>query len=304
VKPLDPRLCGNVPALVTPCDARGESDLAAMARLVDHVIAAGVSGLNILGSTGEFSLVAPRQRAGIIRAAVDAARGRAPVICGCGRPSVEETVADVRSAAENGADAALVTPSYYFPLSDSEIARFVSSVAAQSPIPLLYYHYPDMTGCSVKVATIAGLARDGAISGIKDSSADATFFARLTSETADLRDFRIFIGGSAFLLGALAHGAHGVIGALSNFAASLDTAVIEAVRRADLTEARRAQARIVRVVDALFRSTPRNAATITKAILARFGVCGEDVFPPLDRLTEGERRQVLDQLPSLGIVGA
>ena len=302
MKRLDARLRGNVPALVTPCGANGEPDLVSIARLVDHVIAAGVSGLNILGTTGEFSLVPPRHRASIIRAAVEAARGRVPVICGCGRPSVEETVAEVQGAADGGVDAALVTPSYYFPLSDAEIVRFVSSVAENSPIPLLYYHYPQMTGCPASVAAVLELARCGAIAGIKDSSADATFFARLTSEALDLSDFRVFIGGSAFLLGALAHGAVGVIGALSNFAAHLDNALLEAMRLADFSRARRAQAEIVRAVDGLFRSTPRNPATVTKVILARLGLCGEAVFPPLDPLAGSEKRQILEQLPSLGIV--
>ena len=78
MKPLDPRFRGNVPALVTPCNDAGDPDLTALHRLVDFVVERGVDAFNVLGTTGEFSLVAPRHRRAIIEAAVAAARGRVP----------------------------------------------------------------------------------------------------------------------------------------------------------------------------------------------------------------------------------
>lgn len=298
---LDERFRGNVPALVTPCHPDGAPDTASMRRLVDRVLAHGVGGLNVLGSTGEFSLVEPRHRAGIIETVVAQAGGQVPVMVGCGRPSVAETVAEIREAASMGASAALVTPSYYFPLSQAESARFFSEVAEDSPLPILYYHYPLMTGCSAEVSTIVQLARSGAIAGLKDSSGDAAFFARMASEAMALPDFRLFVGGSAYLLGALALGADGVIGALSNFATHLDNTLLDAFAAGDLATARTAQAEIVRANAVLFFAYQRNAASVTKAILAHLEICGDAVFAPLSRLEEHERRDIIGQLPSLGI---
>lgn len=124
MKPLDPRFRGNVPALVTPCNDAGDPDLTALHRLVDFVVERGVDAFNVLGTTGEFSLVAPRHRRAIIEAAVAAARGRVPVMVGCGRPSVEETSTEIEEAGACGAAAVLVTPSYYFQISDEEVVRF------------------------------------------------------------------------------------------------------------------------------------------------------------------------------------
>jgi 4-hydroxy-tetrahydrodipicolinate synthase len=305
VTPLDSRFHGNVPALVTPCrGSGGEPDLPAMARLVEHVIGAGVDAVSILGSTGEFSLVPPQHRAPIIRAAVTAAAGRVPVMVGCGRPSVAETIAEIEAAAVCGAAAALVTPSYYFPLADPEILHFFSALADAAPLPLLYYHYPQMTGCGASAAAIAALAQDGIVAGAKDSSGDAVFLARLAAGIAPIAGFRLFVGGSGFLLGALAQGAAGVIGALSNFAPHLDNAVIAAVAEGDLARARQAQARITQAVDALFFGTPRNPAATTKTILAALGLCTEDVFPPLEPLSAEEKRAVLRGLPSLEIASS
>jgi 4-hydroxy-tetrahydrodipicolinate synthase len=262
------------------------------------VLAGGVDAFNVLGTTGEFSLVAPRYRRGVIEAAVTAARGRAPVMAGCGRPSLAETISEVNEAEDCGALAALVTPSYYFPLTDEEISRFFTALAANTKIPLLYYHIPQLTRCLASVPLLVRMAEEGVIVGVKDSSGDASFFASLLAAVRGLRDFRTFIGGSAFLLAALTHGADGVIGALSNFAPGLDRDVIDAVASGDIGRARRAQSEIVRANELLFLGMRRNPAIITKVILASLGICGEAVFPPLSPLDALEKCSILDALAS------
>jgi 4-hydroxy-tetrahydrodipicolinate synthase len=186
-------------------------------------------------------------------------------------------------------------------LPDTEINRFFSRLGEAAPLPLLYYHYPQMTGCPASASAILALARAGIVAGVKDSSGDAAFFARLAAGSAELGDFRLFIGGSGFLLGALALGASGVIGALSGFAPCLDNELIDAFGKGDIARAHRAQGRITRAVDSLFLGTPRNPAAIAKTILASFELCSDTVFPPLEPLSQAERRGILDQLPSLGI---
>jgi len=295
---LDARIRRCVPALVTPCTADGAPDLGSMRRLVRHVLDSSADAIVVLGSTGEFSLVPPRYRAEIITAAVSAAAGQ-PVVVGCGRPSIAETAHEIAEAAAAGASAALVTPSYYFPLAEEEVEAFFHDVAARSPLPLLYYHYPEMTGARVSPALIAGLARSGVIAGIKDSGGDAAFFARVESLVDD--DFRLFVGGSANLLGALALGADGVTGALGNFANHLDRAVIDAFNAGDMKRAREAQAAVVATVDAVFFSLPRNAAATTKAILAELGICGVATFAPIAAVTPAEADALRRVLPSLGL---
>lgn len=297
---LDPRIRNCVPALVTPATSAGEPDLPGMGRLVEQVVAAGADAVVVLGSTGEFSIVPPHFRAGVLRAAVEAAAERIPVIAGCGRPSIAETMAEIAEARACGAAAAMVTPSYYFPLGDEEIAAFFRAVAKGAELPLLYYHYPEMTGCRVGVPTLVRLVDDGVISGLKDSGGDAAFFARLAAAVRGRDDFRLFIGGSAYLLAALALGADGVTGGLGNFATHLDRALIDAFRNGDMARAREAQAAIVRANAATFFAVPRNAAAIAKVVLAALGVCGEATFPPIAPLAPEERARVHNGLAELG----
>lgn len=298
---LDARIKDCVPALVTPCTNEGMADIDGMRRLVEHVIAARADAAVVLGSTGEFAIVPPAFRASIIRAAVETARGRIPILVGCGRPSIMETIAEIGEAAACGATAALVTPSYYFPLSDDEIAAFFRAVAKAAAIPLLYYNYPAMTGSPVGVATLARLVDDGVIAGLKDSSGDAGFLARLTAALGDRDDFRIFLGGSAYLLAALSLGVHGVTGGLGNFATHLDRAVVDTFRAGNMTKARAAQAAIAHANAATFFAVSRNAAATAKSVLAAVGVCGEATFPPVMRLTAAERERVRSQLPEIGL---
>lgn len=298
---LDPRFRGNVPALVTPCRPDGTVDTAALRRIVEHVIAGGVKAFNVLGTTGEFALVPSGQRRAAIETAVAAAAGRVPVMVGCGRPGLAETVAEIEEAAGCGAQAVLVTPSYYFPLNDSEAIRFFGALRERAAIPILYYHIPQLTRATAGLGAIARLASEGAICGIKDSSGDGWFLYRLLAEIRHLSDFRTFVGGSGFLLAALVAGIDGVTGALSNFAPRLDQAVIDSVAAGDLAKAQEGQAEIVRANARLFLGMRPNPAAVSKLILAHLGLCEEHMFAPLASLDEADRAAVLDALPSFGL---
>ena len=142
------------------------------------------------------------------------------------------------------------------------------------------------------------LGRAGVIAGVKDSSGDAGFFARLMAASADLEDFRVFIGGSAFLLGALALGACGVIGALGNFAQHLDRQLMTTFAAGDIASARRIQAEIVRANAVFF---PFNPAAATKVVLSNLGICGEALFPPFVALEASQKQGIVEAMPSFGI---
>jgi 4-hydroxy-tetrahydrodipicolinate synthase len=157
-----------------------------------------------------------------------------------------------------------------------------------------------MTGCRASPELIARLASEGIVVGMKDSGGDAAFLARVATATAGT-NFRLFVGGSANLLGALALGVDGVTGGLGNFATHLDRAVIDAFRVGDMARARAGQSAIGRVNAATFFALPRNAASITKAVLAALGICGEATFPPVAPLTAAESDVVRRNFAALGL---
>ena len=288
---------GSVPALVTPFTPSHAIDEAAVGRLVEHVIAGGAHGFNILGSTGEFALVPPAQRRIVLRAAAAANRGRVPMIVGCGRPSLAETHAEVAEAADLGADAVLVTPSYYLFLGADEVRRQFAAIARPAKIPIHFYNYPLLTKAAIGPATIAQLRADGSIHGIKDSSGNAAFLARVLSLTSGDRAFRVLVGGTAYFLAALALGAHGATGAIGGVAPWVERAVYEAFLAGDLSRARRAQARLEAFQEIFGFTAEANAAVATKVALASLGLCDELPVEPFAKLPAAQAQRIRDGLP-------
>ncbi len=292
------RIHGSVPALVTPFTSSHAIDEAAIGRLVEHVIAGGAHGFNILGTTGEFALVPPAQRRIVLRAASAANRGRVAMIVGCGRPSLVETLEEVAEAAGHGADAVLVTPSYYLFLGADEVRRQFGAIARSTKTPIHFYNYPLLTKAVIAPAVIAQLRADGSINGIKDSGGNAAFLARVLSLTREDPDFRVMVGGTAYFLAALALGAHGATGAIGGVAPWIERAVYDAFRAGDLPRARLAQARLEAFQEIFGFTAEANAALATKVALASLGLCDELPAEPFATLPAAQALRIREALPA------
>src|SRR5438445_8210793 len=154
-------LSGVLPALVTPLHRDGSADEAGIRRLVEHVIAGGVHGLLPLGSTGEGAALDEPARRTVLKAVVEVAAGRVPVICGVAQPNLQSALAEVEAAARLGADAVLVAPPFYYPMDQASVLAFYRRVAETAPVPILVYNIPQFTKVVVEPATVAALANEG-----------------------------------------------------------------------------------------------------------------------------------------------
>ncbi|MEP7105336.1 MAG: dihydrodipicolinate synthase family protein [Chloroflexota bacterium] len=291
-------LHGVLPALITPTTRDGAVDEAGVRRLVEHVLAGGVHGLLPLGSTGETaSLDEPRRRR-VLGAVVEAAAGRVPVVCGVAQPNLKAAAAELEAAARQGAVAALVAPAYYYPIDQATVLTWYRMLAAASPLPILVYNIPQNTKVWIEPATLATLAREGAVVGIKDSSRDFEYFSRVCLALRDLPDFRIFTGSDTMLMAAMAMGGAGTICGGANVAASLVVGIYDSVEAGDWGAARTQQDRLVEVIMALREGV--FPASI-KAAAAIHGVCEPWCVPPvaaLDEAATGRLRQSLEALLS------
>ena len=136
------RLCGSMPAMITPLNDDYSVDTGAIAALIEFFIDNGAHGVVVLGSSGEFQGIAYGQRRRALAAAVAAAAGRIPVIGGAGLPNLWATIEQIQEAADCGVDATLVTPPYYFPIGQDEIVDWFARLVEASSLPILYYHFP------------------------------------------------------------------------------------------------------------------------------------------------------------------
>ena len=215
------------------------------------MLAGGVHGLLPLGSTGEGAALDEPARRTVLKAVVEAAAGRVPVICGVAQPNVQSARAEVEAAARLGANAVLVAPPFYYPMDQASVLAFYRRVADAAPVPVLVYNIPQFTKVVVEPATVAALANEGAIRGIKDSSRDFEYFEGVCIATRDVAGFRVFTGSDTMLVASLAVGAAGTICGAGNIAPEWVVRIYDQYQRGDLEAARASQDALYRLVMAL-----------------------------------------------------
>jgi dihydrodipicolinate synthase/N-acetylneuraminate lyase len=289
------QLHGVLPALISPLKRDGTADEPAIHRLVEHVIKGGVSGLLPLGSTGETASLDETTRRRVLTAVVEAVAGRVPVICGVAQSHIAAARAEVQAAARLGAAAALVAPPFYYLIDQPTVLAFYRQLAADSPLPLLLYHIPQLTKVVAEPATVATLAHEGTIAGIKDSSRDFEYFENVCIVTRDLPRFRIFTGSDTMLLPALVMGGAGTICGAANVAPAWVVRIYDDFQRGEWDAARAHQDALFELVMAV-RGGVFPAAI--KSALHFLGVCDPWPAPPvapLDEQSEGRLRQLLEQ---------
>ena len=276
-------LAGVLVALASPMTKGGAVDGAGIGRLVEHVISGGVHGVLALGSTGETASLDERARREVLDAVVTANAGRVPVLCGIAQSQLSTAIAEVAAAARAGADAALVAPPFYYPTDATGVLAFYREVAAGAEILILVYNIPQFTKVAVDPTTLATLAREGAVQGIKDSSRDFEYFEGVCVATRDVPGFRIFTGSDTMLVASLAAGGAGTICGAGNVAPAWVVRIYEEFQSGDLEAARQSQDRLYTLVTVL-----RNGVfpLAIKCALHLQGVCEPWSAPPTRRLDE------------------
>ncbi|HUZ85998.1 MAG TPA: dihydrodipicolinate synthase family protein [Candidatus Baltobacterales bacterium] len=294
-------LTGVLPALVSPLRRDGSVDEAAVPRLVQHMLDGGVHGLLALGSTGETASLDETSRRKVLDAVVRAAGGRVPVLCGVAQSHLAAARVELAAAANLGADAALVAPPFYYPMDQPGVLAFFRELAAHSPLPILLYHIPQFTKVMTEPASVAALAREGTIAGIKDSSRDFEYFEGVCIATRDLPGFRIFTGSDTMLLPSLAMGGAGTICGAANVAPHWVVRIYDEYRRGDLAAARKSQDALYQLVVAVRAGVFPGAI---KAALELQGICEPWLAPPVRELDEVLKARLREQLAGWNLLEA
>src|SRR5258707_12161419 len=151
---------GVFPYLVPPIDPDGRIRTEVLGRLCDDLIEAGVHGLTPLGSTGEFAYLNAAQRADVVQATIEAAKGRVPVIAGVASTSTADAVAQAKSYQALGADGILAILEAYFPLGDAQVESYFRAIADAVDIPVVIYTNPQFQRSDLTLDVIARLAKD------------------------------------------------------------------------------------------------------------------------------------------------
>jgi 4-hydroxy-tetrahydrodipicolinate synthase len=284
-------LAGIVTAIPTPLDARGAVDARAVAQLVEHQIAAGITGIVPLGGTGEFTALSHAQRCAMVEATVEACAGRVPVIPGVLAPGLADAIAAATAFTAAGADALMVVTPYYYRPTQSGIVDYFKHLADRVDNDIVLYEIPYRTGVALTAETVGALADMTRIIGMKACNRD------LDQQMTVVRDagnrIAVLTGEEDVFPLHIAMGAVGGILATSNLVPRAWNTVLMHASRGDLEHALELHARLRPVIDVLFAEP--NPAPI-KAALRHFYGFPDGVLPPLLPASDPLRRRIAEVL--------
>ena len=240
---------GSIPALVTPfSEGRVAEDT--FREFVEWQIAEGSNGLVPCGTTGEVATLTSDEHRHVVATAVEAAKGRVPVIAGCGSYSTAHSIEMIRAAADVGANAALVVVPYYNKPSQAGLAAHFLAVADASPLPIVVYNVPSRTVADISVETLATIAKHPKIVAVKDATGN---LARVSAQRiACGSDFCQLSGNDDMALGFNAMGGVGCISVSANVAPKLCSDFQKAMREGRWDDALQLQDKLYPLHAALF----------------------------------------------------
>ncbi len=283
---------GTYTALITPF-RDGEIDYAALAKLIERQIAAGIDGLVPCGSTGESATLSHDEHERIIAFTIERANKRAKVIAGTGSNSTRETIRLTRFAAEHGADGALLIAPYYNKPTQEGLYAHYAAVAEAVELPQLAYNIPGRCAVNIAPETIARLASLANIVGVKEASGSLDQVSRVVELCGP--DFAVISGDDSLTLPIIAVGGCGSIAVISNLMPKRFAELVAAARAGKLAEARALHYELLPVMRGLSLET--NPIGI-KAALALTGACSDELRLPLTKLTDKNRELLKKTLES------
>jgi len=290
-----------VPPLITPLRGRDELDQAGLEKLIEHVLAGGVSGLFILGTTGEGPSLSYRLRRELIERVCRQVNNRVPVLVGITDTAFVESVNLARHSADVGASALVVAPPYYLPEAQPELQEYLDHLVAELPLPLFLYNMPALTKVHFELDTVRRALDEPRIIGLKDSSGDLTYFKNAALLIKLRPDWTLLIGPEEKLFEALQLGGFGGVSGGANLFPKLYVSLVEAHRAGNLVRAQALQKQIQHVSDAFYRIGKYSSSIIKgiKCALASLGVCEDFMAEPFHRFRADERVLVQARLKEI-----
>ena len=278
-------LSGVMIPIVTPLSRNGSLDGRGVERLVERIIVNGAHALLAAGTTGEYLALKREVRVELYSRAVDAAKGRVPVVTGIGANCLEDIVYYAEMADQAGASCVSLPPPSYFPMDDDMLIDLYHAVAGAVSLPVMLYNIPQFAGNAVSPSIVSALSGDTRFAGIKDSSGDPKYFRRILEARA--RDtFSVFMGDESLMFRGLECGADGVVPSAGNVFTGLCVQCYREALSGDRYKALQTQLRLLAETS---RYNPGRTwygvVNGLKKILAAEGICEEYmamVFRPGD----------------------
>jgi 4-hydroxy-2-oxoglutarate aldolase len=295
---LDSSLRGIFLPFTTPFTPTEELDKEGLRANIRKWNATAIAGYVALGSTGERVNLDERDCAQVIEIAREEIPQNRQFIVGAGQQSTRVTIREVKQASAAGADAVLViTPHFYrSAMTQDALITHYRTIADSSPVPVILYSMPDLTGIKIEPETVAQLSSHSNVIGIKDSSADLNGFLRTLTLVPG--DFAVLSGNGTIFSSAIANGGRGAILAVGCVATHLCLEIYRLVEAGEIEQAKVLQEKLTPLAMAV---TKRYGIGGLKAAMDLAGFAGGAVRAPLNAAGPEAKSEIAGLLDHLGI---
>ena len=264
-------------ALVTPFAENGAIDFAAVARIVDNLVAGGVEYILVLGTTGETPTLSHDERKALIRFVRDRVAGRVKLMVGVGGNSTLDVVTTLTSWDLRGYDAILSVAPYYNKPNQEGLYQHFKAIAEASPLPVMLYNIPGRTGVNMSPETIARLACNFSnIIGVKEASGNLEQMEQIKALAP--KDFLLISGDDGLTIEVIKRGGVGVISVLANLYPAETVEFVNLALEGNINEAESKLQSLDGVIASLFEEG--NPVGI-KTALSLKGLCTNTMRLPL-----------------------
>ena len=292
-------ITGSIVALATPMQDDGSVDYPTLRKLIDWHIAEGTDCIGVVGTTGESPTVNVQEHEEIIRVSVEQARGRVPIMAGCGANSTAEAIELAKYARQVGADCQLqVVPYYNKPTQEGQYLHFKAIAEAVGDLPMVLYNVPGRTVADLQHDTVLRLAQVPGIVGIKEATGNLERAQWLLRDAP--RGFSVYSGDDPTAVALMLCGGHGNVSVTANVAPRLMHQLCVAALKGDNRGAMEIQNRLMPLHRHLF--VEANPIPL-KWAMARMGLCGPALRLPMTPLSPAYHAQVEAALRSAGLLG-
>lgn len=299
------KIKGIIVPMITPLKGDGdcEIDREGAERLAEHIIAGGAHALFLLGTTGEAQSLPYTARYELVETVCRQVRGRVPVLVGITDTSMDESLKLAAHARKCGAAGAVAAAPYYFAPSQQELIEYYTALADRVCLPLYLYNMPSHVKVFLEAKTVAALAEHPNIVGLKDSSANMTYFETLLYMLRGKSGFTLYVGPEELTGECVLMGADGGVNGGANMFPQLYVGMFDAASRHDVERVRELQCRIMEVSTSLYNIGKYGSSYLkgVKCALSLMGICGDYMAYPYRRFRAEERERVRRALNGMGV---
>ena len=286
---------------ITPADAQGQVNTLALRSLLDRLVEADVDSIGLLGSTGSYAYLSRFERRRAVDAAIDQVAGRLPVMVGIGALRTDDAIAFGQDARDAGADALLLAPMSYIPLTDDEVFEHFKAVARATDLPLCIYDNPAATHFSFKPSLVGRLAQIPTIVALKSPApgADAVIRHLEESRAVTYPGFSSGYSVDRHAMEAMLGGGDAWYSVLGGLFPEPCMQILRAVHAGEAAQARLLNARL-EPLWSLF--TEFSSLRVVHAAASLLGLCKGMPPRPILPLPDEARQRIGEALDLLGLV--